>query len=60
VLLYQMIETGTGSAGHYADILHAVVTLAVTAPIGPRAAAFLERLDPGWLPPARLGTTWYL
>ena len=32
VLLYQMIETGTGNAAYYADILHAVVTLAVTAP----------------------------
>jgi hypothetical protein len=51
VLLYQMIETGTGNAAYYADILHAVVTLAVTAPGGPpaSAAAFLERLDPGWL-----------
>ena len=32
VLLYQMIETGTGNAAYYADILHAVLTLAVTAP----------------------------
>jgi hypothetical protein len=51
VLLYQMIETGTGNAAYYADILNAIVTLAVTAPPGPpaSAAAFLERLDPGWL-----------
>ena len=51
VLLYQMIETGTGNAAYYADILHAVVTLAVTAPPGPpsSAAAFLERLDEHWL-----------
>jgi hypothetical protein len=51
VLLYQMIETGTGNAAYYADILHAVVTLAVTAPCGPpgSAAAFLERLDTDWL-----------
>jgi hypothetical protein len=51
VLLYQMIETGTGSAAYYADILHAVVTLAVSAPPGPPASAagFLERLDEHWL-----------
>jgi hypothetical protein len=51
VLLYQMIETGTGSAAYYADILHAVTVLAVTAPPGPPlgAAGFLDRLDPGWL-----------
>ena len=39
VLLYQMIETGTGNAAYYADILHAVVTLAVTAPPGPPGSA---------------------
>jgi hypothetical protein len=51
VLLYQMIETGTGNAAYYADILHAVTVLAVTAPCGPpgSAAAFLERLDADWL-----------
>ena len=51
VLLYQMVETGTGNAAYYADILYAVTVLAVTAPPGPpySAAAFLERLDPGWL-----------
>ena len=51
VLLYQMIETGTGNAAYYADILYAVTVLAVTAPAGPpgSAAAFLERLDPAWL-----------
>ena len=51
VLLYQMIESGTGSAAYYADILYAVTVLAVTAPPGPpaSAAAFLERLDQGWL-----------
>jgi hypothetical protein len=51
VLLYQMIETGTGNAAYYADILHAVTVLAVTAPGGPpaSAAAFLERLDESWL-----------
>ncbi|MGH3408436.1 MAG: hypothetical protein ACRDRJ_38975, partial [Streptosporangiaceae bacterium] len=51
VLLYQMIETGTGNAAYYADILYAVTTLAVTAPPGPpwSTASFLERLDPHWL-----------
>jgi hypothetical protein len=51
VLLYQMIETGTGNAAYYADILHAVTALAVTAPPGPpgSAAAFLDRLDEHWL-----------
>jgi hypothetical protein len=51
VLLYQMIETGTGAAAYYADIMQAVLTLAVTAPAGPpvSAAAFLDRLDARWL-----------
>jgi hypothetical protein len=51
VLLCAMIETGEGSAAYYADIMAAVVALAVTAPCGPpdTAAAFLERLDHGWL-----------
>jgi hypothetical protein len=51
VLLYQMIETGDGAAAYYADILQAVLTLAVTAPTGPpgNAAEFLGRLDAGWL-----------
>jgi Helicase HerA, central domain len=51
VLLYQMIETGDGAAAYYADIMQAVLTLAVTAPGGPpgSAAAFLDRLDARWL-----------
>jgi GTPase SAR1 family protein len=51
VLLYQMIESGTGSAAYYADILYAATVLAVTAPPGPplNAAAFLDRLDEHWL-----------
>jgi hypothetical protein len=51
VLLYQMIETGTGNAAYYADILYAVTVLAVTAPTGPpdSAASFLARLDEPWL-----------
>ena len=50
VLLYQMIDSGTGAAAYYADILQAVLTLAVTAPGGPplNAASFLDRLDPKW------------
>jgi hypothetical protein len=51
VLLYQMIETGDGAAAYYADIMQAVLTLAVTAPSGPpvNAARFLDRLDARWL-----------
>ncbi len=51
VLLYQMIDTGTGAAAYYADILQAVLILAVTAPGGPpvNAAGFLDRLDDRWL-----------
>jgi hypothetical protein len=51
VLLYQMIDTGTGNAAYYADILQAALTLAVTAPGGPprSSAGFLDRLDARWL-----------
>jgi hypothetical protein len=51
VTLFQLIETGTGEAAYYADVTQAVLTLAVTAPPGPPAdgAAFLDRLEPGWL-----------
>ena len=51
VLLYQMIESGDGAAAYYADIMQAVVTLAVTAPGGPpvTGAGFLDRLDGRWL-----------
>ena len=51
VLLYQMIDSGTGAAAYYADILQAVLTLAVMAPGGPplSTAAFLDRLDARWL-----------
>ena len=51
VLLYQMVETGDGAAAYYADILQAVLTLAITAPGGPPAdaAGFLDRLDARWL-----------
>jgi hypothetical protein len=51
VLLYQMIESGTGAAAYYADILQAALTLAVGAPGGPplSGTAFLDRLDARWL-----------
>jgi hypothetical protein len=51
VLLYQMIDSGTGAAAYYADIMQAALTLAITAPGGPplNAAAFLDRLDVRWL-----------
>ena len=49
--LVDMIEHGTGGAAYYADVLEAVVALAVGAPCGPPASAagFLARLDAGWL-----------
>ena len=51
VLLYQMIDSGTGAAAYYADVMQAVLTLAVTAPAGPplNTAGFLDRLDARWL-----------
>ena len=49
--LLDMMEHGTGAAAYYADIMEAIVELAVGAPCGPPASAadFLERLDAGWL-----------
>ena len=49
--LVDLVEHGTGAAAYYADVMEAVVGLAVTAPGGPPASAaeFLARLDPGWL-----------
>ena len=51
VLLYQMVDSGTGAAAYYADIMQAVLMLAVLAPSGPpvSTAAFLARLDARWL-----------
>jgi hypothetical protein len=51
VLLYQMIDTGTGNAAYYADMLQAVITLAILAPAGPPLStqAFLDRLNAKWL-----------
>jgi hypothetical protein len=49
--LVDLIEHGTGAAAYYADVMEAVVGLAVAAPCGPprTTADFLARLDPGWL-----------
>ena len=46
-----MIETGAGAAAYYADIMQAVLILAVTAPGGPPVSGtgFLDRLDARWL-----------
>src|SRR5215469_8260028 len=55
--LVDLIEHGTGGAAYYADVMEAVVALAVEAPAGPPAstADFLARLDPAWLAQAWLG-----
>ena len=55
--LVDLIEHGTGGAAYYADVMEAVVALAVEAPGGPplSAADFLARLDPAWLAQAWLG-----
>jgi len=49
--LVDMIEHGSGGAAYYADVMEAIVELAVGAPAGPPASAadFLSRLDAGWL-----------
>jgi hypothetical protein len=56
--LVDLIEHGTGGAAYYADVMEAVVTLAVGAPGAPPAstAGFLSRLDPGWLETAYAGS----
>jgi len=49
--LADLVEHGTGGAAYYADVLDAVVALAVGAPGGPPGSneEFLARLDPAWL-----------
>jgi hypothetical protein len=49
--LVDLIEHGTGGAAYYADVMEAVVALAVQAPPAPPTdtADFLARLEPGWL-----------
>jgi hypothetical protein len=55
--LVDLIEHGHGGAAYYADVMEAVVALAVEAPCGPpaNAADFLGRLDTAWLAHAWLG-----
>ena len=55
--LVDMIEHGTGGAAYYADVMEAVVALAVDPPAGPPASAadFVARLDAGWLAAAYAG-----
>jgi hypothetical protein len=49
--LVDLVEHGSGGAAYYADVLDAIVSLAVSAPCGPPASGpdFLSRLDAGWL-----------
>jgi hypothetical protein len=49
--LLALIEQGSGAAAYYADVMEAVVSLAIAAPCGPPAdsAGFLSRLDSDWL-----------
>jgi hypothetical protein len=56
--LTDMVEHGSGAAAYYADVLEAIVALAVGAPGGPpgSAAEFLSRLDAGWLAAAYAGS----
>ncbi len=56
--LVDMVESGTGGAAYYADVLEEIVRLAVDAPGGPPAstADFLARLDANWLAVAYAGT----
>ena len=55
--LADMVESGTGGAAYYADVLEEVVRLAVEAPCGPPSstADFLGRLDANWLALAYAG-----
>lgn len=55
--LLDLVEHGTGSAAYYADVMEAIVALAVQAPGGPPAgtADFLGRLDLDWLTTAYAG-----
>ena len=56
--LADMVESGTGGAAYYSDVLEEIVRLAVEAPCGPPAgtADFLSRLDANWLALAYAGT----
>ncbi|HEX6934652.1 MAG TPA: hypothetical protein VF162_21095, partial [Streptosporangiaceae bacterium] len=56
--LVDLIEHGTGAAAYYADVMEALIGLAVEAPPGPprSAAELLDRLEPGWLAAAYAGS----
>ena len=56
--LVDLIEHGTGSAAYYADVMEALIGLAVEAPCGPPASSrdLLSRLEPGWLSTAYAGS----
>jgi hypothetical protein len=49
--LVDLIEHGTGAAAYYADVMEALIGMAVEAPCGPprSAADLMDRLEPGWL-----------
>jgi len=49
--LVDLIEHGTGGAAYYADVMEALIGLAVEAPCGPPVSSqdLLARLEPGWL-----------
>ncbi len=55
--LVDLIEHGTGAAAYYADVMEALIGLAVEAPGGPPASSqdLLTRLEPGWLSLAYAG-----
>jgi len=56
--LVDLIEHGTGAAAYYADVMEALVALAVEAPCGPPLSSrdLLGRLEPGWLSAAYAGS----
>jgi hypothetical protein len=56
--LVDLIEHGTGSAAYYADVMEALIGLAVEAPGGPPRSArdLLGRLEAGWLAAAYAGS----
>jgi hypothetical protein len=49
--LVDLVEHGTGGAAYYADVMEALIGLAVEAPCGPPLSSqdLLARLEPGWL-----------
>ena len=59
VLLFQMIETGDGTAAYYTDIMQAVVSLALAAPGGPppnaATTSWTASTWRGWRPPTATG-----